>query len=74
MTIVNPKWAVTPWPILRSNINVLKKGSVLDLGCSDGINDIYLAENGFTVTVIDIDTEALETLQKELDEKNFKLK
>lgn len=58
MTIVTPKWADAPYPILVSNINTLKKGSVLDLGCSDGINDIYLAENGFRVTSVDIDKEA----------------
>lgn len=73
MTIVNPKWATSPRPVLVSNLSNLKKGSVLDLGCSDGVNDIYLAENGFNVTCVDKDTEALETLRKEVSENNLQI-
>jgi tellurite methyltransferase len=37
---------------------------VLDLGCGDGRNAIFLAENGFKITAIDISEMGIEKLQK----------
>lgn len=54
------RWAQKPRSIITKNISLFKKGSVLDLGGSDGINDLYLAKEGFKVTNVDKDEEAIK--------------
>jgi len=41
-----------------------QNASVLDLGCGDGRNAIFLAENGFNVTAVDILKAGIEKLKK----------
>lgn len=38
--------------------------SVLDLGCGDGRNTLYLAEQGFAVTAVDISEAAIGAVQR----------
>lgn len=53
-----------PDETLVENINLFKKGSILDLACGDGRNSIFLAENDFEVTAIDFSEEAIKKLNK----------
>lgn len=62
MSIQNPKWSNEPNKYLVEYIEDLKKGTVLDLGGSDGVNAIFLAQSGFDVTNVDKDAEALRLL------------
>ena len=43
------------------------KGTVLDYGCADGNNSLFLLERGFNVCCIDITKESIDTfLNKKL--------
>lgn len=44
--------------------NIPKGGSALDIGCGQGRNSLYLAQQGFSVTGIDSSVEAIECLKK----------
>lgn len=70
MHVKSPKWAKTPRPAIVENLEEFKKGTLLDLGGSDGVNDIYFAEKGFEVTNVDKDAEAISTFLQNADKLN----
>jgi len=47
---------------LTKNLDLLSKGSVLDLACGDGRNSLYLLSKGFKVTGVDFSSEAINRL------------
>lgn len=51
-----------PETFLKDNIYTLKMGSILDIACGDGCNSIFLAQNGFEVTGVDISGVGLSRL------------
>lgn len=57
-----------PETFLKDSISLLKQGSMLDIACGDGCNSIFLAQQGFEVTGVDISSIALSRL------KSFALK
>jgi tellurite methyltransferase len=48
--------------------------NVLDLGCGDGRNSIFLGENGFEITAIDISETGIRKLKQQALEKGLKIK
>lgn len=56
---------------LVSHINLLSRGSVLDLACGDGRNSLYLLQNGFKLTGVDFSTEALDRLKHFAKQNSF---
>lgn len=52
-----------PEAALVKNLNLFKKGSVLDLACGDGRNALYLLESGFDVTGVDFSQSGLDRLK-----------
>jgi 2-polyprenyl-3-methyl-5-hydroxy-6-metoxy-1,4-benzoquinol methylase len=48
-----------PIPFLKQNVELLPKGTVLDLAMGEGRNGVYLATKGFEVTGIDISETGL---------------
>ncbi len=64
----------TPPDILIELINSgkIKPCKTVDLGCGTGNYAIYLASKGFTVTGIDISSEAISIAKKSANEKNVK--
>lgn len=47
---------------LIKNIELLSKGSVLDIACGDGRNSLFLLDKGFKLTGVDFSAEALNRL------------
>ena len=73
MIIQNAKWSKEPNKYLVEYVGHLKKGTVLDLGGSDGVNAIFLAQNGFEVTNIDNDSVALDSLASYSKDTSLKI-
>ncbi len=53
-----------PVAFLKQKIGVLKKGKALVLAMGEGRNAVYLAQNGFDVTGVDISDVAIEKCKK----------
>lgn len=56
----NPLYGTEPLPFLKSYHSVLKKGKALDIAMGEGRNAVYLAQQGFQVTGIDLCPTAIE--------------
>ena len=57
-------------PIFNETIKVFKDCNykrILDLGCGYGKHSIYLSQNDFNITSIDINKQAIEWLEKYID-------
>jgi 2-polyprenyl-3-methyl-5-hydroxy-6-metoxy-1,4-benzoquinol methylase len=53
-------WSGRVNPILAREASILTPGTVLDLGCGEGADAIWLANAGWKVTAIDVSTTALD--------------
>jgi len=56
-------WSGRPNTALIDSVQELPPGSALDLGCGEGADSIWLAEQGWTVTGVDVSTTAIERAQ-----------
>tara|TARA_B110000503_G_C7155457_1_gene417110 strand:- start:959 stop:1591 length:633 start_codon:yes stop_codon:yes gene_type:complete len=55
-----PAWGLDPAKILSTFLNYFPKGAnILDIGCGQGRNSIYLSNLGYSVTGIDISQSAI---------------
>lgn len=50
--------------ILREKISGLTPGKALELGCSTGDDSLWLAEQGWKITAVDISTHAIQTARR----------
>lgn len=50
---------------------VVSPGDVLDMGCSNGRNALYLAQRGFVVTAVDVNPAALGQLQSIISQEGI---
>jgi 2-polyprenyl-3-methyl-5-hydroxy-6-metoxy-1,4-benzoquinol methylase len=53
-------WSGRPNPLLVREVASLTPGTALDLGCGEGADAIWLAEQGWRVTAVDISETALD--------------
>ena len=56
-------WLADPW--LQRVLPLLPVGSALDIACGMGRNSLYLAEQGFAVSAVDMSAVALDLLADE---------
>ncbi len=56
-------WSGKPNPQLVREAGGLRPGKALDLGCGEGADAIWLAQQGWTVTAVDVSAVALERAQ-----------
>ncbi len=61
----------SPPVALNTGWSLLKPGSVLDLACGDGGSALFLAQQGFDVTAVDIAEEGLKRLESAAMEKQL---
>src|SRR2546425_10965996 len=69
-----PPWDVgRPQPAFVELVRAgeLSKGRVLDVGCGTGENALYLAENGFSVTGVDLSSRAVAVARAKTAEKRL---
>lgn len=59
----NRKVDIPPEEFLVDHINLLKKGTLLDLACGDGRNALFLCRKGFSVTGADYSQQGLSRLK-----------
>jgi SAM-dependent methyltransferase len=59
----NAESQADPW--LKRVFPLLDRGRVLDVACGSGRNTLYLAEQHFDVTAVDLSPQALELLAQE---------
>lgn len=59
-----------PAAFLKQKIDGLKKGKALVLAMGEGRNAVYLAQNGFDVTGVDISDVAIEKTNRLAEERN----
>jgi SAM-dependent methyltransferase len=53
-------WSGRPNPVLVDVVGSLRPGTVLDLGCGEGGDPIWLAQQGWRVTAVDVSATALD--------------
>ena len=71
-----PPWDVgRPQPAFVGLVRAgeLSKGRVLDVGCGTGENALYLAENGLSVTGVDLSSRAVAVARAKTAEKRLKI-
>lgn len=51
-------------PILKRVISPVQNKTALDIGCGTGMNSSFMLENGYSVTGIDINREAMKAANK----------
>lgn len=67
----NANWQADPW--LKQVRPLLTQGAAFDIACGMGRNAIYLAEQGFMVTAVDISEVALNLLNTEAQKRQLQV-
>ncbi len=71
-----PPWEIgRPQPVFVGLLQrgELKQGSVLDVGCGTGENALFLAQNGFSVSGVDVAENALQVARSKSYERGVKV-
>lgn len=63
-----------PYPLVNDLLLFKNKGTVLDLGCGDGRNALFLARNGFSVTAVDFANSGLSKIENCALKENLSIK
>ena len=67
-------FGIKPNPIIQERWSLFKKnGIILDAGCGEGQNSIFLAQKGFAVDAFDISDSGIEKLKRLAMENHVKV-
>ena len=64
-------WGPRPGRLVAAITNYLSSGTVLDAGCGDGKNSIYLERVGFRVSGFDISQAAINGLRRRFSDADL---
>lgn len=64
-------WSGHPNQALVDTVSPLAPGRALDLGCGEGADSIWLAEQGWTVTGVDVSETAIARAQAEAEHRDL---
>lgn len=60
-----PVWKLLPHSYTREAASINKGSKALDIGCGEGHDALYLAQQGYTTTAIDVSADAIDLLQRQ---------
>lgn len=60
-------WGAEPGRLIKKIKDYLPSGAILDIGCGDGKNSLFLEKEGFTVTGYDCSIPALQGLKNRFE-------
>ncbi len=67
-------WGLKPAKLVKAILKYKSSGTVLDIGCGEGRNAVFLAKKGFDVTGIDISKKGIEKMNLLAKKMNIKVK
>jgi SAM-dependent methyltransferase len=70
---VDRVWAAKPNALLVELVSGLSPGRALDVGAGEGRNSIWLAQNGWTVTAVDLSDVGLGRAEERASEEDVEL-
>jgi tellurite methyltransferase len=59
--------------LITTIVREVPQGTILDIGCGEGGDSLYLAEKGYKVTAIDISQKAINAIQAEAVKRKITL-
>jgi SAM-dependent methyltransferase len=65
----DPVWSGNPNEALVATVGDMAPGRVLDVGCGEGADVIWLAEHGWDATGIDLSTTAIDRARRAAEER-----
>jgi len=66
-------WSGQPNGVLVSETRDLSPGRALDVGCGEGADALWLAEQGWDVTALDVSQVALDRAAREADQRGLRV-
>jgi SAM-dependent methyltransferase len=67
-------WSGQPNAVLQTETKGLRPGRVLDVGCGEGADALWLAEQGWDVTALDVSHVALTRAAREADQRGVEVR
>lgn len=64
-------WGLNPSSAVKNILHLKSQGTVLDIGVGEGRNALFLAQNGFAVTGIDISEEGIKKFTQEAQKRGL---
>lgn len=67
-------WSGQPNAVLVSEVRGIKPGKALDVGCGEGADAVWLAEQGWDVTALEVSQVALKRAEQQAEQRGARVK